>query len=118
MKVDAEHFVDCAQADPTAKFEFSHNPFAKDIAGKTFTIENTKDEENKFVMSETLMLQPDISTLRVAPWLSNEVFIFADVYDDSGALVNYAPRNILKSAINKFENKPAFENVQINNLSL
>ena len=68
-------------------------------------------------MSKTLLLEPDFSTLRHAPWFQNEVFIFSDVYNDAGNLVEYAPRNILKSVFNP-DTQAVFNQIQIKNLSM
>jgi glutamine synthetase len=51
-------------------------------------------------MPKSLLLCPEISTLREMSWQKKEAMIIADVYNpDSGEIVPYAPRNILKETV-------------------
>jgi glutamine synthetase len=51
-------------------------------------------------MPSSLSLKPDLSTLRDAIFMKGEAIVLADVVDpDSGELIPYAPRNIMKKAL-------------------
>lgn len=73
--MNAEYFIDQVEAHENPYFEFSDNPFKKDIEGKDIKFPS---EVN---IPDTLLLKPDMSTLRDAIWLKNEAFILADVYN-------------------------------------
>lgn len=79
--MEAEHFIELHDKP----FEFGHNPFKADIAGKEVAFEGIE-------LEDTLSLIPDISSLRTASWLKNEAFVIADIQN-----AEYAPRNILKN---------------------
>ncbi len=44
---------------------------------------------------------PDLSTLRVTPWLPGMALVLSDVYDTAGALVAVSPRQILQRQIER-----------------
>jgi len=46
-------------------------------------------------------LAPDLSTLRLAPWLEKTALVLADVFDHEGRPVELAPRWVLKRALAK-----------------
>ena len=59
---------------------FHQNPFKFDIAGKNIDFDlESKDGENKLEVCDELELVPDFSTLRIAPWLKNEAYVFSDL---------------------------------------
>jgi glutamine synthetase len=75
-------------------FEYKNNPFRRDIEGKRIEFSS----ETK--MSKSLSLRPDLNTLRDAIFMKGEAIVLADVLDpDTGELVPYAPRNMLKKAL-------------------
>lgn len=82
-------------------FEYKYNPFRYDVEG---TLIETKDDENSFTLPKSLMLSPDISTLKEMPWQKKEALVIADVhYPEDGKLLPYAPRNLLKHVASKLE---------------
>ena len=92
FKMNAEYFIDMMEANPEKGtfFEFNENPFKKDIEGKDIKF------SDEIHIPDSLLLKPDISTLRDAIWLKNEAFVLADVYDSNEEPLKIAPRNIIK----------------------
>jgi len=81
--LDAEYFIDKNEDE----FEFDHNPFKSDIAGKQITFTD-------LVLEDKLNLKADLSTLRTAGWLKSEAYVIADIQN-----APYAPRNVLRAAM-------------------
>jgi glutamine synthetase len=84
LKLDADYLLESYAENKDVMFQFNHNPFKNDIAGKA--IEFVTDEEsNTIEMPDALGLKPDYDTLRVASWLSKEAYIIADLYNPEDA---------------------------------
>lgn len=45
--------------------------------------------------------RPDLSTLRVIPWLAGTALVLSDVYDHNGQLVSISPRQVLQHQIQR-----------------
>ena len=86
--MEAEHFIERMERGDD-KFVFEQNPFQNDIAGKKI---------DGLELGDELLLSPDVSTLRIAPWLKNEAFVIANLSDEYGKEIEYCPRRILKGA--------------------
>jgi glutamine synthetase len=49
-----------------------------------------------------LAMKPDLGTMRLVPWLENTALVICDVFDeDSGDLVDVAPRTILRRQVDR-----------------
>ena len=102
--------------DKDQKIEYqSANPFTKDILGDTLKLDDDSEKENEKEQSEKtekvekdngfvegpLKLKPDLSTLRQSFISDNMAFVLADIYQSDDSLLEVAPRNLLKSALEK-----------------
>ena len=102
LKLNAEYFLEVMEAsakNPTKKpfFEFKYNPFRFDVLGKMMTFDQS------FNIPKSVMLSPDMSTLREMAWLKNEAMVMADVHHpDTEEILPYSPRNILKETAKEF----------------
>jgi len=52
-----------------------------------------------------ILLVPDPSTFRILPWSDHSAWIFCDPYFKSGDAIPFAPRGVLRSAIDKLADK-------------
>jgi glutamine synthetase len=52
-----------------------------------------------------ILLVPDSSTFRILPWSKHSAWIFCDPYFKSGDAIPFAPRSVLRSAIQKLADK-------------
>lgn len=52
-----------------------------------------------------ILLVPDPSTFRILPWSNHSAWIFCDLYFKSGDAIPFAPRRVLRSAVNKLAEK-------------
>lgn len=52
-----------------------------------------------------ILLVPDSSTFRILSWSNHSAWIFCDPYFKSGAAIQFAPRSVLRSAIQKLADK-------------
>lgn len=94
--MNAEQFIELIDRpnELYSAFEYKNNPFLRDIEGKRITF----DSDTK--MTRSLSLRPDLNTLRDAIFMKGEAIVLADVLDpDTGELVPYAPRNLLKKTL-------------------
>ena len=77
------------------------NPFRYDALGKA--IDFPEDGPDAIKMPKTLLLSPEISSLREMSWQKKEALVMADVYHpETRQLIPYAPRNILKESVKTF----------------
>jgi len=92
LKVNAEYFLERVEASEAgAHFEIKQNPFRFDALGKK--IEIPEDVQ----MPKSLLLTPDLSTLREMSWQKKEALVMADVlHPETKRLLPYAPRHILR----------------------
>ncbi|MFC3276377.1 hypothetical protein ACFOHQ_00345 [Xanthomonas fragariae] len=51
------------------------------------------------------VLKPDLSTLRLLPWLNATALVICDVYDDNGMPVGHSPRQILKKQLQRLSDR-------------
>jgi glutamine synthetase len=95
LKLNAEYFLE--QIDSGNNFfEYNSNPFKFDVQGSP--IEFSEGLE----FPDTLLLKPDLTTVKEVPWQKKEAMLFADPYSpDNKEVIPYAPRNALKSVLNK-----------------
>lgn len=95
MKLNAEYFLE--QIDSGNNFfEYNFNPFKFDVQGSP--IEFTECLE----LPDSLLLKPDLTTVKEVPWQKKEAMLFADPYSpDNKEFIPYAPRNALKSVLEK-----------------
>lgn len=57
-------------------------------------------------LPKSLLLSPEISTLKEISWQKKEAMVMADVYHpDTKELIPYAPRQILKEVSKKLANE-------------
>ena len=91
LKLSADHFLNEVERGPGRMFEYKQNPFRFDVSGSEII--------NFFgvKMPESLLLQPDMQTLReVQP---HEAMVMADVHSEEMRVVPYAPRNAIKQLL-------------------
>jgi len=103
--MNAEYFLEVlerSQSDDKKGqdlFEFKYNPFRFDILGKKIDFDQSVPK-----LSHSLLLRPELETMREQPWLQNEAIVMADViHPDTEEVVEYAPRNMLKQALSQVE---------------
>ena len=99
--------VECVVADlsgiargkamPAAKFATqTHFYLPNSIFQQTITGDWAEDGDAAFTEPD-MILRPDVSTTRAAPWTADwTVQVIHDMFDQSGALVPTAPRNVLR----------------------
>ena len=91
LKLNAEYFLEVVSSSKQPFFEYKYNPFRFDILGKMVDFD--------FPITKSVLLKPEMSTFREMCWLNNEALVFADVcHPDTGELLPYCPRNMLKQA--------------------
>ncbi len=91
LKLNAEYFIETVEAQSQAFFEIKQNPFRFDALGKKI--------ETPLTLPKTLLLTPDLATLREMSWQKKEALVMADVFHpETKEPLSYAPRHILKTA--------------------
>jgi glutamine synthetase len=102
LKVNAEYFLERVEASESgAHFEIKQNPFRFDALGKKIEI------PEDVAMPKSLLLTPDLSTLREMSWQKKEALVMADVlHPETKRLLPYAPRHILRQACHGKELQP------------
>jgi glutamine synthetase len=95
LKLNAEYFLE--QIDSGNNFfEYNSNPFKLDVQGSP--IEFTEGLE----LPDSLLLKPDLATVKEVPWQKKEAMLFADPYSpENKEVIPYSPRNALKSVLHK-----------------
>lgn len=99
IKVNAEYFLERVEASEC--FEIKQNPFSFDALGKKIEI------PEDVPIPKSLLLTPDLSTLREMSWQKKEALVMADVlHPETKRLLPYAPRHILRQACLGLERQP------------
>lgn len=98
--MNAEYFLETVEhsKDQQAFFEVKQNPFRFDALGKAIDF---KTDGALKALPKSLLLSPELLTMREMSWQKKEALVMADAYDpETKQLVPFAPRNILKNALN------------------
>ncbi|MGR3467262.1 MAG: glutamine synthetase, partial [Shimia sp.] len=92
------------KAMPAAKFATqSHFYLPNSIFQQTITGDWADDGDAAFLEPD-MVLVPDWSTARAAPWTADwTIQVIHDMHDQSGAPVPVAPRNVLKRVVGLYE---------------
>lgn len=90
-QVHADFFIKTVEKD--GLFTFQNNPFSKDVLGTS--IEGLED------MGKSIKLKADLSTLRLSHLHASSAFALADVYSEESEALQFAPRTMLKTQIEK-----------------
>ena len=103
LKLNAEYFLEVIEpssANSKPHFDFKFNPFRFDVLGKMMKF------KDQFSIPKSLVLRPDMLTLREMAWQKNEALVMADVLDpETEEVLPYAPRNLLKETLAKLDVK-------------
>jgi len=92
LKFNAEYFLEHLDSSDSPFFEFGGNPFKFDISGTPIEF------SEGLTLPDTLLLKPDMGTVREVPWQKKEAMIFADPYcAETKEPIPYAPRNALRA---------------------
>jgi len=78
----------------TQFFEYNFNPFKNDLQGQAIEF------SDGLSLPDSLLLKPDLTTLKEVPWQKKEAMIISDAYcPDTQELIPYSPRNALKKSL-------------------
>lgn len=94
--INAEHFIH--QTSEEIHFQFSYNPFNKDLLGADIEMPDSLEFE------KSLRLKPDLDTLRQSAIARSGAFVIADPVD-----VPYAPRKVLRDRLSSLDINPQIE---------
>lgn len=96
LKLNAEYFLDQIEGAGRDMFEVKQNPFRYDALGKAI------DFPEGMKLPKSLLLKPELSTMRECSWQKREALVMADVHnpDEEGTpVLSYSPRHILKEVV-------------------
>ena len=97
LKLNAEYFLEQMKHQSTpVYFELKQNPFRFDSLGKAIDF-----FPDTVTLPKSLLLAPDIGTLREMSWQKKEAMVMAEVHDpeEPKLILPYSPRQILKRAV-------------------